>query len=107
MCVVSNIIVSILLALDIMKSLENTELLAPNFLWAASSDLLESALSIISSYRRLALWAISIQADSAFTYSNYLVFSKVISLFSLLLCIARANKNNIADLKFFPFNSRL
>ena len=35
MCVVSNISVSIRLARDIIKSLENTELLAPYILWAA------------------------------------------------------------------------
>ena len=40
MWVVSNISVNILLARDIMKSLENTELLAPYILWAAVCDLL-------------------------------------------------------------------
>jgi len=57
--------VSILLALDIMKSEANTELLAPKILCAASFDLLDSALSIMSSYSKLALCAISMQAERA------------------------------------------
>ena len=55
MCVVSNTKVNILLALDIMKSDANTELLAPKILWAASFERLDSALSMMSSYSRLAL----------------------------------------------------
>ena len=73
MLFVSNTSVSILLALDIIKSLANTVLLGPYILCAAIFALLESALSIISSYNKLALWAISIQAAKAFTYSYCLV----------------------------------
>ena len=64
MWVLSKVSVSILLALDIIKSLAKTEVPAPNNLWAAVFDLLDSALSMISSYNKLALWAISIQAAS-------------------------------------------
>lgn len=47
--VVSNWRVSILLALDIIKSLAKTDVLAPYTLCAAVFDLRESALSIMSS----------------------------------------------------------
>ena len=93
--------VNILLARLIIQSDANTDVLTPWTLWAATFDLRLSDLSIISSYNKEALWAISIQAERQATLSY--IFRK--SFWSLHK--ARARRKSIADLKFLPFNSRL